>query len=440
MDSAGRDVARFVIATDWDGLPDPIRLRAVMCSIDTFGALLAGAASPVAQIGRRIALRCFSGSEASLLMSQNRASLPGAALANGLAANALDIDDGHPIVKGHPGAVVFPALMAAAEFRKLSLQDFLPALVAAYEVSLRAGLTLQAHYAYYHSSGAWGAVGAAAGAAKLMGLDAEKVRQAMAIADFHAPMVPVMRSVRRPSMSKDGVGWGCMAGMLAALMAGDGFAGGDSLFSCREAQERVMDLGCVYEMMNVYFKAHPCCRWAHPAIDAVIDLRRTHGLNPADVHRIRIKTFEAAAALYRQRPDNTEQAQYNMVYPVAAAMVAGEVGPRQVLGACLSDCEIAAMMERIDVCTDERFEREFPARRLCEVEIVRKGGDVCRSQIYSSDVQPGASVSLEWVIDKFYRLTADVLSTARADALITLLTAPEKNPPVSKLIELATGG
>jgi len=438
MDDAGRYAARYVVATEWCDLPEPVRLRAVMCSIDMFGALVAGSAAPVVQIGRRIAVRCFSGSEASILMSSDQVSLPGAALANGLAANALDIDDGHRMVKGHPGAVVFPALLAVAEYRKVRLQDFLAALVAAYEIALRAGLTLQAHYAYYHSSGAWGAVGAAAGAAKLMGFEAQQVLQAMAIADFHAPMVPVMRSVRCPSMSKDGVGWGAMTGMLAVLMAADGFVGGHSLFSCPEGHARVMDLGSVHEIMNIYFKSHACCRWAHPAIDAVVDLQRAHGLSPAEVAAIRIRTFAAAAALYRQKPDSTEQAQYNMVYPVAAAMVAGRVGPGQILGEGFHDPAVVAMMDRVAICVDDRFEREFPARRLCEVEIVLKNGGVRRSGIYSSDGDRDKPVSLGWIIDKFHRLVGGLLSAARARELVALLTAPEANPSVDRLIRLVT--
>ena len=438
MTHADRHVARFVLETRWETLPSEVRLRAVMCAVDLLGALLAGTVTPVAAVGRKTAARYFPGTSASIFPGGATASIPGVALANGLAANALDIDDGHPIVKGHPGAVVFPALMAAAESRNARLQDFLATLVAAYEVALRAGFVMQEHYAYYHSSGAWGAVGAAAGVARLMGLDQAGVVEAMATADFHAPFVPVMRSVRRPVMSKDGVGWGSMAGALAALMAADGFTGGESSFGYPEAHRRVMDLGGTYEIMNVYFKPHACCRWAHPAIDAVIDLRRTYDLKPANVESIRIKTFQAAAELYHEKPLNTEEAQYNAAYPVAVAMAAGEVGPRQIIGDRFPDREALLLMDSVEICTDDRFEREFPARRLCEVEIVLKGGKTLPSGVYSLDPDRNPPVSIKWIAKKFHSLTEGLLSGDRADDLIAFLSSPENNPPVRKLVALAT--
>jgi 2-methylcitrate dehydratase PrpD len=438
MENIDRYVARFVTETRWEDLPEDVQLRAAMCAIDVLGALLAGTVTPVAEIGRRAASRFFPGTSASILPGGASASLPGAALANGLAANALDIDDGYALIKGHPGAVVFPALMAVAEFRKAHLKDFLAALVTAYEVAVRAGLVMQEHYGYYHSSGAWGAVGAAAGAARLLGFDDFRVAQAVAVADFHAPLVPVMRSVRQPAMSKDGVGWGAMTGVIAAMMAGEGFTGGGSLFTWPEGRSRVMDLGVTYEIMNVYFKPYACCRWAHPAIEAVIELKFTHQLDPAQVEKIRVKTFEAAAELYREKPGNTEEAQYNAVYPIAAAMAAGDVAPRQVLVNSGINSEIFSLMDRVEICIDERFEKEFPARRLCEVEIVLKGGKTFASGVYESGRSRRAPVTQDWVIAKFHRLTEGILPQGRAGGLSDLLMDPERNSSMEDIIELAT--
>jgi len=436
MENIDRYVARFVTETRWGHLPDDVQLRAVMCAIDVLGALLAGTVTPVAAIGRRVAARYFSGTSASILPEGAGASLPGAALANGLAANALDIDDGHVLIKGHPGAVVFPALLAAAEFREARLKDFLCALVTAYEVAVRAGLVMQEHYDFYHGSGAWGAVGAAAGVARLLGLEDSQVAQAFAVADFHAPLVPVMRSVRQPAMSKDGVGWGAMTGVLAAMMAGEGFSGGESLFTWPEGPSRVMDLGSTFEMMKVYFKPYACCRWAHPAIEAVIDLRLANDLDPAQVEKIRVKTFEAAVELYREKPASTEQAQYNAVYPIAAAMASGDVAPRQVLMDSGVGREIFPLMDRVELCIEERFEKEFPARRLCEVEILLKDGRTFASGVYESGQSRQAPVTLEWVIEKFHRLTKGILPPDRTDEVIDFLTHPQKNPSMKDMVEL----
>ncbi len=436
MSKSDERVAMFICDIHWKTLPSEVQDHVVRCAIDLFGAVIAGTVTPMAGIGRNIAKRHFPGGDASILMTPERASLPGAVLANGLAANALDIDDGHRLIKGHPGAVIFPAVLAAAEQQEVGLQAFLTALVTAYEVAIRAGLAMQRHYDYYHSSGAWGAVGAAAGAAKIFGLTEEETVCALATADFHAPMVPVMRSVAFPSHCKDGAGWGAMTGILAALLAKEGFTGGPSIFACPAGEDLTADLGNHYEIMDLYFKSHTCCRWAHPAIRAVLDLRRTHGFSPQDIKRVRILTFQASASLYRGKPRDTEEAQYNGVYPVAAALVAGEVGPRQVLGAFLTDPDVLALMDRIEVLTDERCERAFPAQRLCEVEVTTTDGGVLRSGVYHATGEPEEPVTLPWIVDKFLWLTRDVLPRERADALIGLLTSPADDPTIRRILAL----
>lgn len=436
MSPGDERVSLFIRDITWHKLPAEVQDHVVRCAIDLFGAVIAGTAAPVAAIGRRLAQRHFPGGDASILMTPERASLPGAALANGLAANALDIDDGHRLVKGHPGAAVFPAVLAAAEQRDAGLQEFLAALVAAYETAIRAGLAMQRHYGYYHSTGAWGAVGAAAGAAKLLGLTAEETARALAVADFHAPMVPVMRSVAFPSNCKDGIGWGAMTGVLAALMAREGFTGGPSIFDGPAVEDLTADLGSRYEIMNLYFKPYTCCRWAHPAVRAVLDLRRMHGFSHGDIRQVRILTFQASASLYRGKPRDTEDAQYNGVYPVAAALVAGELGPRQVSGLFLSNPDVLGLMDRIEVLTDERCERAFPARRLCEVEVTTRDGRTLRSGPCQAEGEPEEPVTLSWIVEKFLRLTRDVLPRERAEALIGLLTSPADDTQIHRILDL----
>src|SRR5205085_8586782 len=112
----------------------------------------------------------YSGTQATLLAGGRTVSTVGAALANGFAANALDLDDGHRLVKGHPGSCLLPALLAAAEQQPgLTGAEFLTAFVVGYEGAIRAGLIRHALYTPMHSSGSWGAIGAAGAAGKVMG-------------------------------------------------------------------------------------------------------------------------------------------------------------------------------------------------------------------------------------------------------------------------------
>ena len=108
-------VAQFALGLRWEDLPAPVQEQARRCLLDLCGAAVAGAVTPVAGIARRYAGALHGEGRATVIGAPRGSTTVGAALANGFAASALDIDDGYRPVKGHPGAVVFPAVLAAAE-------------------------------------------------------------------------------------------------------------------------------------------------------------------------------------------------------------------------------------------------------------------------------------------------------------------------------------
>ena len=292
------------------------------------GALIAGTETPAAKIVAGIAESQFGGSQASILVRGSKTSASGAALANGFAANALDIDDGYRLVKGHPGACVLPVILTAAELTPACTGgEFLTALIIGYELGIRAGRIRHACYETYHSSGSWGAIAGAAAAGRIMGLNAKILRHALGAAEYHAPIAPMMKGIETPSMGKDSIGWGAMVGMLSVLMAGEGFTGIEPLFSDAPHPEWIENLGCDWQILNLYFKPYAACRWAQPAVDGALKIKAERGIAPFEIKTIRIRSFEAACALSTRPPANTEDAQYNMAYPVAVALIDGEVGP-----------------------------------------------------------------------------------------------------------------
>lgn len=273
-----RRVAEFACDASWDELPADVREQAVRCVLDLTGDAIAGSRTKVARIAGDYALESY-GSGAATVIGADATSTPvGAALANGFAASALDLDDGYRPLKGHPGAAIFPAVLAA-ERSDSTGAEFLTALVVGYEVAIRAGLALHPYYGFYHGTGTWGAIGAAAGAARLLCTDAGQVCQALGVADFHAPMTPEMRSVDSPSMVKDGIGWGAMVGFASAQLVSRGFTGIPSLFDAESSgPDLVESLGHEYLLRDLYFKPHACCRWAQPAVEGALAAVRELGV------------------------------------------------------------------------------------------------------------------------------------------------------------------
>ncbi|WP_435317203.1 MmgE/PrpD family protein [Haloarchaeobius sp. TZWSO28] len=353
-------------------------------TLDTLAAITAGYRFPTADVVRSYAethhAGAADGADATLLDGSGaRLSPAGATLVNATAANALDVDDGHRAVKGHPAAVVVPPALATAEAVDASVSEFRTAVAVGYELAVRAGLAIHATDEVYTGTGSWGAVGAAAAVARLRNFDRETTAHALGTAEYHAPRTPIMRGVERPGMTKDGIGWGAFAGVAAADLAARGFTASGTVFD--ESSVAVTDdLGDRFYLTSGYLKPYPCCRWAQPGVDAVLTLRQEHGIDPETVETIRVHTFEAATHLQTSRPESAEEAEYSYPYPVAAALVTGGFTPAELAAERREDETILALADRVDLVVDDALERRFPAECLARVDLVTASGT------YSSDV------------------------------------------------------
>ncbi len=427
----------FTLNTRWDNLPAHVQHQAKRCLMDTLGAMIAGSQTPVADIMRHTALQQFGGDQATIMVSGERVSVAGAALANGFFANALDIDDGYRSIKGHPGACALPPVLAVAELSGCcSGPDFLTALVIAYELGIRAGVIRHATYEVYHSSGSWGAIAGAAAAGRLIGLSRNQLFNAMGAAEYHAPIAPMMKGIDTPAMGKDSIGWGCMVAVLSALMARDGFTGVRPLFDDAPDEECVRSLGQQWEILNLYFKPYAACRWGQPAVAGALEIVREHHLQPNQIRRIRVRTFEAATRLPNGHPRDTEQAQYNLAFPVAAALLDGEVGPGQVLPPRLHDPDLLAMLDRVSTEVAPEFDAEFPAKAPAEVVLETTTGEIFPSGRIEALWEPPDTLPSDGDLEaKFRWLASPMLGKINAGKLIEQIWTADRWTSIAPIID-----
>jgi 2-methylcitrate dehydratase PrpD len=352
-------------------------------------------------------------------------------------ANALDIDDGYRNVKGHPGACALPPLLAAAEVTGgCTGRNFLTALVIAYELGIRAGLIRHATYDCYHSSGSWGAVAGAAAAGRLLGLSSDQIRHAMGAAEYHAPIAPMMKGIATPSMGKDSIGWGAMVAVLSALMAKIGFTGITPLFDDAPDAILVENLGAKWEILDLYYKPYAACRWAQPAVAGVLSIVRENHLTPAQITAIRVRTFEAATRLPNTPPVDTEAAQYNLAFPVAAALLDGEVGPSQVLPPRLSDPDLNSLLDRVRVEAAPEFEAEFPAKAPAEVIVETMTGQVFRSGRREAPWEPPDNLPTDAELaEKFSWLAEPVIGPVPAKVLCESIWRADRWPNLDPIFK-----
>lgn len=433
----------FVMQTTYEALPPAVQRMAERCLLDLAGTGAAGLATPLSQIIRRHAVRSFAAGEgapsARLLFDGRRASAAGAAMAGGMTIDSFDAHDGHVLTKGHAGVAILPALLALADTagRPLSGKEFLTALVIGYEVAIRAGIAQHATCPDYHTSGAWNALGVVAVAARLGGFDEARLRHALGIAEYHGPRSQMMRCIDVPTMVKDGSGWGAMTGLSAAELAEDGFTGAPALVvESAPVAHLWADLGQRWRILELYFKPYPVCRWAQPAVEAALTLRRAHAVDPAAIEAVEVETFHEGTRLDQHRPDSTEAAQYSLPFPVAAALVRGRLAPTDVSGESLSDPAILAMSDRIRLIDAPDLSARFPAERFARVTLRLSDGRVLTSDSLPARGDAERPLKDEEILAKFHELADGPLGQATAQALPTAVRDLAGQESVAALLDL----
>lgn len=431
-------VENFILDTKWENLPKNIQDRAIVCSIDLMIALLLGTRGGQFKIGVNTAQKYYKSGNIIVLGTKEKMGILGAVVALSHASNSFDIDDGHNLIKGHPGTSFIAGVLAAAIDKNITYKEYLTTLVICYETTIRMALALQNHYGYLHSTGAYGAYGTAVGMGRILRLSKKMLNNALSVAEFHAPMTPVMRSVQYPSMNKDGVPFGALIGAEAVLETLEGTTGYGNLLELPEYKYLVDSLGKSFEIMNLYFKPFTCCRWAHQPIKACIDLKEAYNFNFKDIEKVIVHSFDSAVQLSKKKPKTTDEAQYNIAWPVAASLVYGDVGFTQVWDRALDDANVLEMMDKLSFVVDPELDCQFPNKRLAWVEIELNDKRVLKSKIYEAPGEHTDHIDLNWIIQKFYKRTDSILEKQQQEDVIKLLTS-DLNSNIKSIIENING-
>ena len=276
----------------------------------------------------------------------------------------------------------------------------------------------------YHTSGAWVALAAAGIGARVLGLTPAQLAHAIGIAEYHGPRSQMMRCIDHPTMVKDGSGWGAMAGVSAAFLTADGFTGAPAITVTADDQADLWtDLGSRWRIMEQYFKPYPVCRWAQPATEAVLGLIQTHGMGTKDIAQIRIHSFHEAIRLATRSPATTEEAQYSLPFPVAAAAVHRTLGAAQITGDLLHDPEVLRLSKGMELIEDTGCNALFPAERWARAEIVLADGRTLSSTLTQARGDAVSPLSTAELRGKATSLLSALAGVGRASAVLEAIDA-----------------
>lgn len=437
-----REIAARAAGTRYASLPVEVHQIARLCLLDWLGVTLAGSREPLARI---LQAEFASGGGATVIGSRLTASALDAALINGSASHAQDYDDFHLAMPAHPTAAMMPAVFALAETEGASGSRLIEAFVAAYETACRIGLIVApSHYGRgFHSTGTLCALGAAAGCARLLNLDAETTAHAIGIA---ATQCGGLKASFGTMCKPLHAGRASYVGLFAARAAKRGFRGRDDIVECEQGFAETMssdfhpEAGLAepsggYHILGNVFKHHAACGATHSAIEASRVLRDTHGVRPETVRRITVRVDPKCDRICNiPNPNSGLEAKFSLRQTVALALAGHETADPTVYSDELArDAGLRKLRERIQVEFLPVPAEESILQLYTEVAAELTDG---RSFIETFDVsRPSLSEEKrqQRIEEKFYVLARDEINATAAQRVVQLSGSLDSLPDIKEL-------
>ena len=439
-------LSEWIATTSDHDIPGTVLHQTKRVILDFVACAIVGATSNTARIVQQLLAETDSDTSSGVIGTPLRMSPAGAALANGTAVHAFDVDDGYTPGSFHPGGPVLSAVVAAAEAQGASAADILRAATLGYELSCR--LAGAGHPATrrrgFHNTPVAGVFGAAAGVAAILGLGADDTASALGLAGSHAgglfEFLGQGSEVKRLHAGKAG-----RDGLLSAQLAARGltgprtvlegpngyfqaFAGGDY-----DSGHLMDGLGEDWRMLRSYVKPYPCCRHLHGPIDAVRQLQEEAPIDLDGLEAVTVDTYDLASGHDLRTVDDLLDAQMSLPFAVAVSIVHGEPGLQAFSQAVRSDPVVRRVMERVEVRSSSDCEREYPAKRPARVTVRSAGGErsVYVPQPYGEPDNPISDTDLD---AKLARLAAPIIGEERCKEIAAEVWAFDDPPRLFGLL------
>jgi 2-methylcitrate dehydratase PrpD len=419
-----RDVVRYARAITFDTLPADVILVAKSCLLDWLGCALGGSREPLTEI---LVAESATHGPASLIGHEKRTSVQWAALVNGAASHALDYDDTHLHMSGHPSVPVAPAILALGEERKASGKQLLAAFVSGVETECRLGALMGAgHYgAGWHATATLGTFGSAAACSHLLGLPEPGWLHAFGIAGTQASgLKSVFGTMSKPFQA----GKAAAEGLLAAKLAASGFTSSTEILETHQgfaathtttfSPKALASLEGRWLVKETLFKYHASCYLTHSAMEAAVGLRERDKIDAAEIQDVRVTVPPGHLDVCGiSEPRTGLEGKFSLRATVAMTLLGDDTAdPSAFTDDRVTSKEVVGLRDRITV--EPSVDVKGTASR---VEIVTRDG---ASFAREDDVgTPADDLDRQWerLTTKFIRLASPVLGEERSWALHDLV-------------------
>jgi 2-methylcitrate dehydratase PrpD len=369
-----------------------------------------------------------------------------AALANGTAAHALDFDDTNFAMLGHPSAPVLSAALAAGELTMTDGRSLVHAFLLGFEVeTTMAAVMNPAHYEKgFHATGTLGTMGAAAAAARLLGLDVAQTRTALAVAASQASgLKENFGTMTKPFHA----GHAARSGVLSALLARDGFTASEqaiegpqgyfAVLSAGKRDEQVLEsLGAPWKILEtgVAVKPYPSCACTHSIIDSALELQRTHRIRPEQVAEVTVGVNAAVPRiLIHGNPRSGLEAKFSGEFSAAAALCDGRVGIATFRDDKTEDPAIRELMTRVRLVVDPDIPGDLERHMWTRVTVRLRDGREVAIAPRPVPGHPALPLSMDQLREKFMDCARIVLPEDRADSVRQMVEQLDGCPDLRSL-------
>jgi 2-methylcitrate dehydratase PrpD len=409
--------------------------------LDTLGAMLAGSVeSENARLAGAMAERATRPA-ASLVGHAARTDPLLATFVNATAGVALEVDEGNRWGGGHPAIHVVPGALAVAEERGADGARLLEAVVAGYEVSSRIGGATVPR-GNVHSHGTWGTIGTAVAVARLAGYDARAMREVINLAASMSPANTWTPALEGATVRNAYPGRSGMEGLLAVELHRAGFTGlpdapsdvyGTILADRFDPARALDDWGGPLRLEQNYFKFYACCRYNHPALDALAAIRAREPVRAEDVIAAEVVVFPFGLRMSASAPPSQLAAKFSIRWAVAVGLVLGHGDLAAFGDAARGDARIREMAGRVTVTADPAMtprRSDYPTSRL---RLRLRDGRTLEGAtgvVWGDAENPAAEGD---IIAKFQTLAEPVLGERRTQQLAAAVLAADELKNVAHL-------
>jgi 2-methylcitrate dehydratase PrpD len=442
-------IAEYAANLTYDDLTETTVLRARQIVLDTIGTMLGGYQTPLGRRAADFAALMRRGDEATIVADGRRSTVEGAAWANGVMGKFLGMDDSHR-TSGHVAAELVPVVLALAENLRLDGERVAVALAAGYDVmeAIQPHVSRWQRERGYDHKGQAGTLASAVTAAVAMGLDEERIGQALALAmDMACGTEQYVYDAGKCDTKDLLAGYAAANGIFAAKLAQFGFQGPpgalDGPYGYFNAFGPGYDpafldhLGKRQALADTAFKPHAGCRQVHACVDATLDLLAKGRPELDKITAIEIGSYHSAITpsfRVNPEPETVGQAGFSLPVTVAVVLTRGSWYREDI--EAFDEPEARRLRRLVTVYLDEAIDAAYPAKNGCVVRVKTSDGQEYTGRVEYAKGEPENMMTDAEFEAKFRRLVGDLLPEERVSALIEMANRLETLEDVGELVRL----